>query len=81
MATVPVAFSRTVPLLWAKLPLVNAPLDCSSRTPEVDVMAVPDKVNMPPMMMFAEPPVKVPPLNVAAPVTVMEFVPCEIAPV
>src|SRR5450755_1095320 len=71
----------TVPLLCKKVPLVKAALSLSSRIPEVDVSAVPDKVKAPPTVMLEVPPVKVPPDMVAVPVRTMVLVFCEMVPV
>ncbi len=77
----PVALNLTVPLLCIKVALVNAAFPSISRTAEVEVKAVPAKVKFPPIVIFAEPPVKIPEEKEALLTVENVFAPCEIVPV
>lgn len=63
------------------MPLLKAALSLNSRMAEVEVKLVPERVNAPVMVIFADPPEKFPPLNVAVVDTAMVFVPWPIVPV
>ena len=76
-----VQLNLSVPLLCRKVPLLKATLSLNSRMAEVEVKLVPDRVNAPVMVIFAEPPEKIPPLNVAVVDVAIVFIPWLMVPV
>jgi len=74
---VEVAVKESVPLLCVNDPLLMVKFDDAESVALVDVKAVPEIVNAPEAVMFEEPPVNVPALNVAPllPIVIV-FAPC-----